>query len=74
MSDTLPDLGGRRAIPVLPLLLLLLALLDLRVELMLLWDHLTLTSLTEAVRNHPLAVVVLVVQPSLWRRYRRPRP
>ncbi|WP_416233277.1 hypothetical protein [Cyanobium gracile] len=58
---------------MLPLVLLVLALIDLRVELILLWDHFTLTSLTAAVRSHLLAVAVLVSQPSLWHHYRRSR-
>jgi hypothetical protein len=58
---------------MLPLVLLVLALIDLRVELMLLWDHVTLTAITAAVRTHLLAVAVLVSQPSLWRHYRRAR-
>lgn len=62
-----------RGWPLLPLVLLVLALIDLRVELILLWDHLTLTSLTAAVRSHLLAVTVLVAQPSLWHHYRRVR-
>mgnify|MGYP003335427830 FL=1 len=60
-------------LPLVPLILLLLALGDLRTELQLLFDHLTLTSLLAAIANHPLAVAVLIAQPSLWRRYRRPR-
>jgi hypothetical protein len=64
----------RRGWPVLPLLLLVLALIDLRVELVLLWDHLTLAALSAAVQSHLLAVAVLAAQPSLWRHYRRPRP
>ena len=59
----------RAANPLIPLVLLLLALLDLRVDLRLLLDHFTLTSLAEAVRFHPLAVMVLLLTPSLWRRY-----
>ena len=58
---------------MLPILLLVLALIDLRVELILLWDHLTMTSLLAAVRTHLLAVAVLVSQPSLWHHYRRSR-
>ncbi len=54
-------------------MLLVLALIDLRVELILLWDHLTLTALSAAIRSHLLAVAVLVSQPSLWRHYRRSR-
>ncbi|MEA5440968.1 hypothetical protein VB739_00200 [Cyanobium gracile UHCC 0281] len=65
--------GGRRGWSMLPLVLLVLALIDLRVELILLWDHFTLTSLTAAVRSHLLAVAVLVSQPSLWHHYRRSR-
>jgi len=56
--------------PFVPLVLLILALGDLRVELQLLADHFTVTSFLEALRTHPLAVAVLVAQPSLWRRYR----
>lgn len=52
-----------------PALLLLLALFDLRVELSLLGDHITLTTLGYAIRHHLLAVSVLVAMPSLWRRY-----
>lgn len=52
-----------------PLLLGILALLDLRVELRLLFDHLTLTSLMFAIRHHLLAVVVIFFLPSLWRHY-----
>ncbi|MCS5700716.1 hypothetical protein NZK32_16865 [Cyanobium sp. FGCU-52] len=57
--------------PLVPLVLLILALGDLRVEFQLLADSFTVTSLVEALRTHPLAVAVLVAQPSLWRRYRR---
>jgi hypothetical protein len=64
-------MDNRRSLPLLPLILLLLALADLHTELQLLFDHITLTSLLAAVANHPLAVVVLVAQPSLWRHYRR---
>nr|WP_197461102.1 MULTISPECIES: hypothetical protein [unclassified Synechococcus] len=53
----------------IPLLLLLLALSDLRTELRLLADQVTLTALIFAVRHHLLAVVVLVLQPSLWFHY-----
>ena len=52
-----------------PLLLGILALLDLRVELRLLFDHFTLTSLMFAIRHHLLAVVVILFLPSLWRHY-----
>lgn len=59
-------------LPLVPLLLLVLALSDLRVEFQLLADRFTLTTLLSGIRNHWLAVVVLVCQPSLWRHYRRP--
>ena len=52
-----------------PLLLGLLALFDLRVELRLLLDHITLTSLMFAIRHHLLAVVVIALLPSMWRHY-----
>ena len=56
---------------LIPLLLLVLSLLDLRVEILLLIDHFTLTSLIQAITSHPLAVAVLALQGSLWRHYRR---
>jgi hypothetical protein len=52
-------------------LLLLLALADLQIEFRILLDRFTFTSLITAIRSHPLAVAVLVLQPSLWRHYRR---
>ena len=60
----------RAGFRLLPLLLGLLALLDLRVEFILLFDHITWTSLAQAIRNHILAVTVLLALPSLWRHYR----
>lgn len=60
----------RSARPLVPLLLGLLALLDLRQELLLLADHITLTALMNGLRSHPLAIAVLLLLPSLWRRYR----
>ena len=60
----------RRGFRLLPLFLGLLALLDLRVELILLFDHITWSTLAEGLRNHSLAVAVLLALPSLWRHYR----
>lgn len=54
----------------MPLLLGLLALLDLRVELQLLADHFTLAAAGAAVHNHLLAVAVLLLLPSLTNHYR----
>jgi hypothetical protein len=56
---------------LLPGLLALLALWDLRQELQLLADHFTLAGLVFGLQAHPLAVLVLLLQPSLWRRYRQ---
>jgi hypothetical protein len=57
-------------LPWIPVLLALLALLDLRSELLLLADHFTWASLGYIPGQHPLAVVVLALMPSLVRRYR----
>lgn len=54
----------------MPVLLGLLALLDLRVELQLLADHFTFSSLAAAIRNHLLATAVLLLLPSLLHKYR----
>ncbi|MGE4582330.1 MAG: hypothetical protein AAEC03_08275 [Synechococcus sp.] len=62
--------GSRSESRGLPLLLIVLALVDLRTELLLLLDHFTFTSLFYGIRHHALAVVVLLAAPSLWRRYR----
>ena len=68
----MPDLAITPSSPSqrwVPLLLGFLALLDLRVELRLLLDHITLTSLIFAIRHHLLAVVVILLLPSIWRHY-----
>ena len=64
----------QRSWSLLPPLLLLLALGDLGIELQLLFDHFTVITLVTAIRSHPLAVVVLLAQPSLWRHYGRAKP
>jgi hypothetical protein len=40
------------------------------VELQLLADHFTFTTLFTAIRSHFLAITVLLAMPSLWRHYR----
>ena len=57
-----------RPLPLVPLLLDVLALLDLRVELQLLQEHFTWTSLAQIPLHHPLAVAVLLLTPALLRR------
>ena len=52
-----------------PILLILLALADLRTEVLLLSDQFTITGLGYAIRHHQLAVVVLLGSGSLWRRF-----
>ena len=61
----------RRAIPArwFPILLILLALGDLRTEVLLLSDQFTMTGLGYAIRHHQLAVLVLLGSGSLWRRF-----
>jgi hypothetical protein len=59
---------GRRG--WVPLLLACLAVADLSGELRLLVDHFTWTSLLYLPAQHPLATAVLVLLPSLIRRYR----
>jgi hypothetical protein len=61
---------SRRRVLWIPLLLAVLALWDLREELQLLFDHPTITALIFLLRSHPLAVAVLALQPSLWKRCR----
>ena len=56
---------------IVPILLALLALLDLLVELQLLADHFTLAALTAAIRNNLLATAVLLLLPSLLHHYRQ---
>lgn len=58
-----------RRLRAVPLLLGVLALLDLRVELQLLAEHFTFSALWFTLRSHPLALAVLGLMPSLWRRY-----
>jgi hypothetical protein len=65
-----PD--GRRTwrLPLVPMLLAVLALLDLRAELQLLADHFTFASLMEVPRHHPLAITVLLFTPWMVQRMR----
>ena len=70
MTDFDPHSSVRRPARWFPVLLVLLALWDLRTDLLLLLDHFTVTSLIFAMRYHVLAVVVLLASMSLWRRYR----
>ena len=72
VPDPLASRRRRRSQRWFPLLLLLLALIDLRTELLLLRDHVTLTSISYAVRHHALAITVLAAMPSLWQRYGPP--
>ncbi|MFI0402304.1 MAG: hypothetical protein ACH34U_05230 [Cyanobium sp.] len=60
----------KRKVPLIPFLLLGLALADLKLEIRLLLDHFTLTTLLVAIQNHLLAFTILALLPSLWRRYR----
>jgi hypothetical protein len=62
---------NRRKVPLIPLVLFLLALADLKLELRLLVDHFTFTTALVAIQNHLLAVTTLALLPSLWRHYRR---
>ena len=70
MTDRSGD-SQRRRHPArwFPILLILLALGDLRTEVQLLSDQFTFTALGYAIRHHQLAVVVLLGSRSLWRRF-----
>lgn len=65
-------MGGLRRLPWVPLLLAVLAVLDLRVELQLLLDRFTFSALWFGLSSHPLAVAVLALSPWLIKhdRYR----
>ena len=64
----------RFSVPWAPLVLAVVALWDLRSELQLLAEHFTWISLLMIPRYHPLAVMVLVLIPTLMRRHRSPNP
>lgn len=55
----------------IPLLLAVLALVDLRGEVQLLRDHFTWSALVAAISAHPLAVAVLIFTPIQLRRSSR---
>ena len=61
----------KRKVPLIPVLLFVLALADLKSEIRLLLDHFTFTIVVVAIQNHLLAVTILFLLPSLWRHYRR---
>ena len=60
----------RRAVLV-PAVLAMLAVYDLRVEIQLLLDHFTWSALISSITSHPLAVAVLVLTPGLVRLSKR---
>jgi hypothetical protein len=62
--------AARQRCSVIPIVLAVLALWDLRPDLLLLLDRPTITASLYLLRGHPLAVLVLLLVPSLWRRYR----
>jgi hypothetical protein len=70
-SSFSPSPVGSKVVPLVPVLLGVAALVDLRVDLQLLFDHVTATTLLAAFQNHILAVMVLLLLPSLWHHYRR---
>ncbi len=51
----------------IPILLILSSIYDLRVELRLLLDSFSFTSLLYALSDHPLAIVVLLSTPGLFK-------
>jgi hypothetical protein len=61
----------KRKVPLIPVLLFVLALADLKSEIRLLLDHFTFTTVVVAIQNHLLAVTIMVLLPSLWNHYRR---
>lgn len=67
-SGSGPGPRPQRGSLVMPMLLALLALLDLRVELQLLLEHFTWTSLSQIPLQHPLATAVLLFTPAMLRR------
>lgn len=58
----------RRPSDWMPPALAILAIYSLRVDLQLLLEHFTWTSLLSAIAANPLAVAVLVLTPALMRR------
>lgn len=67
-----PSRGG--GVPLVPIILFVLALLDLETEIRLLIDHFTITTLFVAIQTHLLATTTLLLLPSLWRLYQRGQP
>ncbi len=60
-----------KKIKLVPIILLLLAVFDIRNEIRLLIDHLTFTSILYCIREHSLAIAILVFSPSLFKVYNR---
>ncbi len=57
----------------LPILLFVLSIWDIRIELRLLFDYFTLTSLMFAIKDHTLAFTILFASPIVWSKYSFPR-
>ncbi len=52
----------------IPLILLFLAIYDLRIEIKILLDHFTFISLLYAIKNHPLAIFIIVFYPFILKK------
>ncbi len=53
----------------IPIILVFLSILDLKTELTILFDHLTITSLIYTIKHHLLAITVIILSPSLFKAY-----
>ena len=49
----------------IPIILIILSIYDLRIDLRLLLDHFTFSSLFYTINEHPLAITVLITVPNM---------
>ncbi len=56
-------------VSIIPLLLIILSLLELRNEIKLLLDHFTFISLIFAIKENPLPIIILLLSPQMIKKY-----
>ncbi len=56
---------ARISLKLLPLLMILIAVWDLRTEIQIIFEHFTFTALIFCINHHPFSVLVLMASPSI---------
>ena len=64
------SLSNSKSQKFIPFILLIIAVHDLRGEIRILLDHVTITSIIYSVKSHPLSFLIIMLFPSLCKAYK----